>query len=125
MSAATVVADAPVAETLAAIVGVANVLTGHDDRRFYGSDIFRGGEVPVAVVLPGSVAEMQDVVRVAARHRLPVTMRGGGASYTDGYTHSRPGGITIGTDRLTAIKLDAAKNVVTVEPGVTFPAGRR
>ena len=117
---AAVVADAPVAETLAAIVGAAHVLTGHDDRRFYGSDIFRGGEVPVAVVLPGSVAELQDVVRVAARHRLPVTVRGGGASYTDGYTHARPGGITIGTDRLTAVDLDEGKNIVTVEPGVTW-----
>lgn len=120
MSAAAIVADAPVAETLAAIVGAANVLTGHDDRRFYGSDIFRGGEVPVAVVLPGSVAELQDVVRVAGRQRLPVTVRGGGASYTDGYTHARPGGITIATDRLTAIHLDEAKNIVTVEPGVTW-----
>ena len=105
---------------LAAIVGSANVLTGHEDRRYYGSDIFRGGEVPVAVVLPGSIAELQDVVRVAARHRLPVTVRGGGASYTDGYTHARPGGITVGTDRLTAIDLDEAKNIVTVEPGVTW-----
>lgn len=119
---AAVVADAPVADMLAAIVGTANVLSGQDDRRFYGSDIFRGGEVPVAVVLPGSVAELQDVVRVAARHRLPVTVRGGGASYTDGYTHARPGGITIATDRLTAINLDTAKNIVTVEPGVTWSA---
>jgi len=116
------VADAPVVETLTAIVGAANVLTDHDDRRFYGSDIFRGGEVPVAVVLPGSIGELQDVVRVAARHRIALTVRGGGASYTDAFTHSRPGGITIATDRLTAIDIDAANNIVTVEPGVTWAA---
>ena len=117
---ATAVATAPVTEMLSAIVGAANVLTGQDDRRFYGSDIFRGGEVPVAVVLPGSIAELQDVVRVAARHKLPLTVRGGGASYTDGYTHARPGGITIGTDRLTAIHIDEANAVVTVEAGVSW-----
>lgn len=114
------VADAPIAETLAAIVGAANVLTGIDDRRFYGSDIFRGGEAPLAVVLPGSVAELQDIVRVAARRRIPLTVRGGGASYTDAYTHARPGGVTIATDRLTAIEVDEAKGVVTVEPGVRW-----
>ena len=117
---ATAIVDPPVSETFAAIVGAAHVLTGHDDRRFYGSDIFRGGEIPIAVVLPGSIAGLQDVVRVAARHRLPVTVRGGGASYTDGYTHARPGGITIGTDRLTAIDIDEAKGIVTVEAGVTW-----
>ena len=122
MNATATLADAPITETLSAIVGSAHVLTSHDDRRFYGSDIFRGGELPIAVVLPGSVAELQDIVRVAARHRLPVTVRGGGASYTDGYNHSRPGGITIGTDRLTAIDIDTRKNIVTVEPGVTWAA---
>ena len=120
MSAAVAVADPEIAKMMAGIVGTANVLTGSDDRRYYGSDIFRSGEVPTAVVLPGSVAELQDIVRVAARHRVPLTVRGGGASYTDGYTHTRPGGITIGTDRLTAIDLDTAKNIVTVGPGVTW-----
>lgn len=117
---AAVVVDASLTGTLAAIVGAANVLTSRDDRRFYGSDIFRGGELPVAVVLPGSITELQDVVRVAARHRVAVTVRGGGASYTDGYTHTRPGGITIGTDRLTAIHIDETNAIVSVEPGATW-----
>ncbi len=114
------IADAPVVETLTAIVGQANVLTGEEDRRYYGSDIWRSGELPVAFVMPGTVAELQDVIRVAARHRIPVTVRGGGASYTDGYTHARPGGITIGTDRLTSIDIDEPNNIVTVGPGVTW-----
>ena len=113
-----------IAETLAAIVGDAHVLTGHDDRRYYGSDIFRAGELPDAIVFPGSIDELQEVVRAAYRARVPLTVRGGGASYTDGYTHSRSGGITIATDRLTAIRVDAANNIVTVEAGVTWAALR-
>ncbi len=111
-----------IADALAAIVGDANVLTGHDDRRFYGSDIFSAGEVPDAVVLPGSVDALQAIVRIAAQHEVPLTVRGGGASYTDGYTHTRAGGITIGTDRLTAIAIDETNNIVTVEAGVTWAA---
>jgi D-lactate dehydrogenase (cytochrome) len=71
-------------------------------------------------VLPGSTAELQSVVRLAAARALPITVRGGGASYTDGYTHTTADGITIGTDRLTAIEIDETNNVVTVEPGVTW-----
>ena len=113
-----------IADTLVAIVGGAHVLTGHDDRRYYGSDIFRGGELPDAVVFPGSVDELQAIVAAAYHARVPVTVRGGGASYTDGYTHSRPGGVTIATDRLTAIDIDAANNIVTVGAGVTWAALR-
>ena len=114
------VIDNGILETLAAIVGAGHLLTDEPDRRFYGTDVFRAGQLPVAVVLPGSIAELQDVVRVAARGAIPLTVRGGGASYTDGYTHASPGGITIGTDRLTAIEIDEAKSVVTVEAGVTW-----
>ena len=110
------------ADALAAVGGDAHVLTGHDDRRFYGSDIFAGGEVPDAVVIPGSVVELQAVVRVAVGLKVPITVRGGGASYTGGYTHTRAGGITIATDRLTAIEIDEANNIVTVEAGVTWAA---
>ena len=51
------VGETPIVETLWDLIGAPNVLTDHDDCRFYGSDIFRGGEVPIAVVLPGSAAE--------------------------------------------------------------------
>ena len=108
------------ATPLARIVGDAHVLTGEDDRRFYGSDIYAEGKLPAAVVMPGSVDELQQVVAYAAEARLPVTVRGGGASYTDGYTHVREGGITIATDRLDAIDIDETNNIVTVEAGVTW-----
>lgn len=109
-------ADAPgLVERLAAIVGPAHVLTEEVERRFYATDVLRAVEVPLAVVRPGSVDELAAVVRVAAEARAPVVVRGGGASYTDGYTHARPGGVTVDPSRLKAIMVDATNAVVTVE----------
>ncbi|PZN93598.1 MAG: FAD-binding oxidoreductase [Alphaproteobacteria bacterium] len=107
-------------DTLVAAVGTAHVLTGADDRRFAGTDCYRAGEMPVAVVRPGSVAEVQAVVAACAAAGAPVTVRGGGASYTDGYIHARPGGVTIDMLRLKAMVIDEINAVVTVEAGVTW-----
>jgi glycolate oxidase len=110
----------PLAERMAAIVGAGHVLTGEEDRCFYATDVLRAVELPLAVVRPGSVGELCAVVAAARAAGAPVVVRGGGASYTDGYTHARPGGITIDPVRMKAIHVDAANAVVTVEPGVTW-----
>ncbi len=112
--------DPSLLDALVAAVGADHVLTGDDDRRFAGTDCYRAGEIPAAVVRPGSVAELQAVVAACAASGAPLTVRGGGASYTDGYIHSRPGGVTIDTLRLKAISIDETNAVVTVEAGVTW-----
>lgn len=118
---ATLLKNAPsLLDALAAAVGPEHLLTDEADRRFHGTDCFAAGEIPVAVARPGSVAEMQAVVAACAAAGAPLTVRGGGASYTDGYIHRRPGGVTIDTSRLKAIDLDEAKAIVTVEAGVTW-----
>jgi FAD/FMN-containing dehydrogenase len=115
-------AEATLAETMAAIVGAPNVLAGDEDRAFFGTDIAHTGVPPDAVVLPGTIDELQAVVRACHDNGVPLTVRGGGASYTRGYLHSAPGGITIATDRLTRIQIDENNHLVTVEPGVTWAA---
>lgn len=107
-------------EALAAAVGADHLLTDEADRRFHGTDVFNAREIPVAVARPGSVAQLQAVVAACAAAGAPITVRGGGASYTDGYLHSRPGGVTIDTSRLKAITIDEHNAVVTVEAGVTW-----
>lgn len=109
-------------ESLAAVIGADHLLTDESERRFHATDVFNAREIPVAVARPGSVAELQSVVRACAAAGAPITVRGGGASYTDGYLHSRPGGVTIDTGRLTAISIDEHNAVVTVEAGVTWSA---
>lgn len=116
-------ADAPaLLSSLEAVVGAEHLLVGEADRRFYSTDVYNHRALPEAVVVPGSVDELQAVVRVAAAAGAAVIVRGGGASYTDGYVHHRPGGVTICTSRLTRIEVDETNSYVTVEPGVTWAA---
>lgn len=118
---ATQMKTAPdLAETLAAIVGAAHVMTGQADREFYGSDVYRMLEMPAVVVQPGSCVELQAVVKAAHAAGAPVVMRGGGVSYTDGFLQELPGGITIDSGRLKGIEVNAENGVVTVEAGVTW-----
>jgi FAD/FMN-containing dehydrogenase len=107
-------------ERLAAIVGAAHVLTDAQDLAFYSTDVFSAGKPPVAVVRPGTIDELQAIVRLAYETASPLVVRGGGASYTDGYLHTQDAGITLDTARLKAIRIDAMGATVTVEPGVTW-----
>ncbi len=106
---------------LAAIVGQAHVLTGDADRDFYAMDVYNQRELPVAVVQPGTVEELQGVVRTATASGVAVVPRGGGASYTDGYLPAVSNSILIDTGRLSRIvELNDTDMYVTVEPGITW-----
>jgi len=105
---------------LDAIVGSSYLLMGDEDRAFYGTDVYRAVKLPIAVVQPGTVDEMQAVVAACYETGTTVIVRGGGASYTDGYVHMEDGGITIDVSRLKAIEINEADHIVTVEAGVTW-----
>jgi len=108
-------------EALARIVGASHVLTDDEARTFYSTDVYRQADVlAAAVVQPGTVAELQEVVRACAASSTPLVVRGGGASYTDGYLPIRAGTLCIDTSRLTRIEVHAEDMYVTVEPGVTW-----
>ena len=104
------------------LLGADAVLTDPTERAFYGQDIFRPLEIPEAVVRPASVEQLATVVSLAAASRTPLTVRGGGASYTGGYAPALPGSIVIDTAALTRIDVDPARRTVTAEPGVTWAA---
>lgn len=114
----------PVANLLAdleAIVGSTHLLTGQTEREFYSMDVYNQGQVPLAVVRPGSVEELQAVVRGATSAGVAVVPRGGGASYTDGYLPTRSHSIMLDTGRLNRIvELNEQDMYVTVEPGMTW-----
>jgi D-lactate dehydrogenase (cytochrome) len=110
-------------ERLAAATPGGEVLTDEADRRFFATDVFRAGKMPLAVVAPSTLAELQEVVRLCGETRTPIAIRGGGASYTDGYTPGAPRGISLSTARLNRIlEIDEEDRTVTVEPGVTWSA---
>jgi D-lactate dehydrogenase (cytochrome) len=110
------------AARFAPIVGAANALTGAAAVP-YATDVYRSIAQPVAVVRPGTVEELQAVVRAAAEAKLPLSVRGGGASYTDGYLPREEGQLLLDLSRLDRIVgIDEAKGIVTVEAGATWAA---
>ncbi|MEO7385682.1 MAG: FAD-binding oxidoreductase [Gammaproteobacteria bacterium] len=106
---------------LGSIVGPAHVLTGDADREFYAMDVYNQLKTPLAVVQPGTVEELQAVVRTATSAGIAVVPRGGGASYTDGYLPTVTNSILLDTGRLNRIvELNEGDMFVTVEPGITW-----
>ena len=74
---------------------------------------------PAAVVLPASAAEVQKVVRLCARERVPFVPRGHGTGLSGGALPVA-GGIVIALSRLNRVlDVDIPNQRVTVEPGVT------
>jgi FAD/FMN-containing dehydrogenase len=116
----TLTQDDTLTETLSRIVGETNLLTG-SEREFYATDVFNRLELPAAVVRPGSVEELQAVVKAACAARFAIFARGGGASYTDGYLPTTPRSVLIDIGRLDRIvEINARDMFVTVEAGVTW-----
>ena len=107
----------------ALVVGSDNLLTDDDSRTFYSTDVFRQADELAAIIArPGTVDELQALVKVCAAHKTPMVVRGGGASYTDGYLPTQPGTVLFDMSRLTGIDINSADMTVTVEPGVTWAA---
>jgi FAD/FMN-containing dehydrogenase len=105
------------------IVGAQHVLADDESRTFSSTDVFRQADVlAAAVVRPGTVDELQAVVRACAAHGAPMVVRGGGASYTDGYLPTQPGTLLLDMARLDRIDVNEQDMFVTVEPGVTWAA---
>jgi hypothetical protein len=72
--------------------------------------------MPRAVVLPGSVSDVEAVVRLAAREGVPFAVRGNGASV---YAQVFSEGLVLDMIRMREMEFDPANWTVTVGPGVT------
>lgn len=108
---------------LATVVGSDYLLTDDESRLFYSTDVFRRADVlAAAVVQPGTVDELCEVVRLCSQAGCPMVARGGGASYTDGYLAVRDPTVCIDTGRLKRIDVNAEDMYVTAEAGVTWEA---
>jgi FAD/FMN-containing dehydrogenase len=106
---------------LGAAIGKKYVLTDQESLKFYSMDVYRSIEIPIAILQPGSVEELQEVVRVATGLDVAIVARGGGASYTDGYLPTTSESVIIDTTRLNKIvEINEEDMYVIVEPGVTW-----
>jgi glycolate oxidase len=74
--------------------------------------------LPSAVVLPRSTEQVQAVIRVCAKHKVPFVARGAGTGLSGGAMPAE-GGIVISFARMTGIlSVDIANQRMTVQPGV-------
>jgi glycolate oxidase len=106
-------------DELRAAVGADGLITGESQLQTYECDGLTNFRVmPGAVVLPRNTAEVQAVVRVCARHKIPFVSRGAGTGLSGGALPAA-GGVVISLARMNRIlEVDIANQYVVVEPGV-------
>jgi len=114
------VKDRVVAE-LEKIVGAEYVSTALPDLYSYAQDMTENEPSwPDFVVMPGSVEEVQEVLRLANREKLPVVPVIAAANI-GGLTIPLKGGISLDVGRMDrVIELNVEDMYIVVEPGVTF-----
>src|ERR1700730_9113214 len=107
-----------VLDELRRVVGRDHVIDDGNDLRIFERDASIEGAVPDAVVLPGTTAEVAAVIKLAARHRIPVVPRGAGTGLSGGAVTIR-GGIALQMTRMRRIiEIDTVAQTAVVEPGV-------
>ena len=114
-------ADPTLAEKLAATG--AEVLTDESSLEFYAHDIYSRGADLAAVVRPHDKHELAAAVKAATDAGHAVVPRGGGMSYTGGYTQDAPGAVLFDLAHMNRVlEVDDVNMSVTVEPGCTWAA---
>ncbi len=106
-------------DDLRAIVGDDAIFTRDAELRVYESDAltaFHG--VPEVVVLPAMTEQVQAVVRVCRRERIPFVPRGSGTGLSGGATPTA-GSVVVSLARMNQIlDVDLANERIVVQPGV-------
>ena len=106
-------------EELRRILGPHGLISSPEEIKTYECDgLTNFRVVPSAVVLPDSAEQVQAVVRVCHRERIPFVARGSGTGLSGGALPVK-GGIVIGLARMKRIlQVDLPNARIVVEPGV-------
>ncbi len=102
---------------LAAKIGEQKVLLDLADRVLYRYDAITEGDIPLAVVLPETTADVVETVRFAAAAGLSVFPRGAASGLSGGSVPTELG-IVISFTRMTALQIDPTARLAVAEPGV-------
>ena len=101
------------------IVGKGHVLWSPEDLAAYSYDGTFAEFRPGLVVLPGTTAEVSEVVKVAAAERIPIVTRGMGSGLAAGSVPAQSDSMVVCLTRLNRIlELDLENAVVHAEAGV-------
>jgi glycolate oxidase len=111
-----------IVEALTDVVGSAGVSTGDaiDDDYTHDEALTAIAQRPLAVVRPGTTAEVARVVLLAAEAGVPLTARGSGTGLS-GACVPVEGGVVVSFERMNEIiEIDLDNHVAVVQPGVTL-----
>jgi glycolate oxidase len=111
--------DARIFQELRAIVGPRGLITSSEELHTYECDGLTNFRVlPQAVLLPNSTEQVQAIVRVCHRERIPFVARGSGTGLSGGALPVE-NGVVISLTRMNRIlDVDFANARVVAEPGV-------
>jgi glycolate oxidase len=108
-----------VARRLAAAIGAGNVITDEAELLVYETDgLSHGRKRPAFVVLPGSTADVVEVVRIAREAGVPLVPRGAGTGLSGGARPVDSCAVVSLTRMRRILEVDLANGWARVEPGV-------
>ncbi|MCI0344763.1 MAG: FAD-binding protein [Chloroflexi bacterium] len=96
------------------------LLTGELDRERYRRDetAYLAADLPGAVALPVSTAEVSAILAAASRHRVPIVPRGAGSGLSGGSAGNAVG-LTIALTQMNRVlEIDRANLCVITQPGI-------
>ena len=111
--------DARIIQELRAIVGPRGLITSAEELHTYECDALTNFRVmPLGVLLPESTEQVQSILRVCHRERIPFVARGSGTGLSGGALPVE-NGVVISLTRMNHIlEIDLPNARVIVEPGV-------
>jgi glycolate oxidase len=111
--------DARIVQELRAIVGPRGLITSAEELHTYECDALTNFRVmPLGVLLPESTEQVQSILRVCHRERIPFVARGAGTGLSGGALPVEDG-IVISLTRMNQIlEIDLPNARVVAEPGV-------
>src|SRR5215469_7700371 len=111
--------EARILDEFRAIVGAPGLITEPEQLSTYECDgltVFR--VLPLAVLLPTSTEEVQAIVRVCQREKIPFVARGSGTGLSGGALPAADGIVICLTRMNRILEVDLPNQRVVVEPGV-------
>jgi glycolate oxidase len=107
-------------ELLKSVVGESNIIIAKVDRVAYARDLTPYFSIPDMVVFSETREHVVEILKVASEKGIPITPRGGGASFQGSSLPVR-GGIVLDMSRMNKIlEISKADMVAVVQPGVRY-----
>lgn len=108
-------------ENLIALLGADAVISAADELHLLSSDVYSSGITAALAIRPTDRAAVSGAIRAITAAGFAVVPRGGGMSYTGGYTPVRADSVIIDTGALDRIvDISADDMTITVEAGATW-----